>query len=455
MSRLPSRSDTIVALATPEGVGALGVVRVSGPKAVEVTKALWKGADLGKLEAPALRFGRILDGEKVLDEVVLSLFRAPRSYTGDDIVELSAHGSPYVLRRIVELYQENGVRLAGPGEFTMRAFLAGKLDLTQAEAVADLIAADSESAQHAAMRQLKGETSDALKLQRQALIDLAALLELELDFGEEDVEFAERTELTNRLTALKKTLRELADTFALGNAVKEGIPTVIAGRPNAGKSTLLNALLDEERALVSDIAGTTRDSIEASLVIEGLRFRLVDTAGLRKTEDPIEALGIERSYSHLAKAALVLYLIDLSQTTPGELEAELSELPRDTGHWLLIGNKADLIKNPQDWAAFPLLLMSAKNTEQIVTLRKEMAKASGAANLPQDRPILTSGRHLGSIREAMAAIDRAEQSLQAGLSGELLAQDLRLALQALGEITGEVTPDDVLGAIFSKFCIGK
>ena len=337
--------DTICALATAGGVGAIGVIRVSGPQTFPLVNALFKGKNLERVDSHTLHFGKIMQGETVLDEVVAAVYRNPKSYTGEDTIELSCHGSPYILQKILELLVHKGARLAKPGEFTLRAFLNKKLDLSQAEAVADLIAADSAASHQTAMQQMRGGYSQQIQNLREKLINFASLIELELDFAEEDVEFASKSELYNLVSTIHGLLQSLLESFQYGNVLKNGVPTVIAGRPNAGKSTLLNALLKEERAIVSNIAGTTRDTIEEAFVVDGVTFRLIDTAGIRHSNDTIESIGIERTFEAIEKASLVLYLFDASTTTNEQLEAELAQIPAGNRVIIPIGNKVDLLPN--------------------------------------------------------------------------------------------------------------
>lgn len=448
--------DTIVAIATPPGQGALGVIRLSGPLAIPIaqTACRWLGDNP---EGNRIRYGTFREpGGAVLDEVVALVFRAPRSYTREEVVELSFHGSPYVLSRAVHLLVQAGARLAEPGEFTLRAFRHGAMDLSQAEAVADLIAAHTEQAQQVAIRQLRGGIGNQLQGLRQQLIDFAALVELELDFSEEDVEFAQRNQLQALIAEAKTVLRRLIESFAAGNALKHGFPTAIVGRPNAGKSTLLNRLVGEQRAIVSEIPGTTRDVVEDQLVLGGYPFRLMDTAGLRDTDDPVEAEGVRRSRARIAQAEFVLLLVDASDTQPAQAQTYVTELAIPGGTELIcLANKTDQL-TPEDveaWAAIGFLPLSAETgtgvpvlTERLVGLAKQRTNYD---------TIVTSQRHVDALSQALASLEAVEINLNHGLSGDLLALDLRLALQALGAITGEITSDDILGAIFSRFCIGK
>ncbi|KAA9339773.1 tRNA uridine-5-carboxymethylaminomethyl(34) synthesis GTPase MnmE [Hymenobacter busanensis] len=454
-------SDTIVALSTPPGAGAIAVLRLSGPAAIELTDGIFFGRRLSEQPSNTLHYGTLRNGEAILDEVVVGLFRAPHSYTREDVVEISTHGSDYIIREVLALLVRRGARLAEPGEFTKRAFLHGAFDLAQAEAVADLIAADSALQHRVALNQMRGGFSRELKDLRQQLIDFAALLELELDFGEEDVEFADRSGLLRLLTHVQTVVQRLLRSFELGNVIKNGVTTVIAGRPNAGKSTLLNALLNEERAIVSAIPGTTRDFIEDEVSLEGIKFRFVDTAGLRDTTDEVEAIGVQRTRQRVEQAAVVLYLFDLVTATPAEVAADTAALPVPSGATLLLlGNKLDEAK-PETVAAFQqqfpdlVLLAAAPRTgleelrqHLLATVRREGLDASSAT-------IVTNLRHARSLEVAGEALVAVQHGLTSGAGTELVAADLRAALRALGEITGDISSDDLLGSIFTRFCIGK
>lgn len=444
--------DTIAAIATPPGIGAIGIVRLSGPHALAIADAVFRGKRLASQPSHTLHFGAITDADgAVVDEVVLSLFKGPKSYTGEDVVEISGHGSPFILQRLLDTCLQAGAQLARPGEFTQRAFLNGKLDLAQAEAVADLIAADSQAAQQAALNQLRGGFSDDLNNLREQLIHFAALIELELDFSDEDVEFADRKQLDALISRLKDKSRELIDSFRLGNVIKKGVSVAIIGAPNAGKSTLLNALLNEERAIVSDIAGTTRDTIEESLNINGLLFRLIDTAGIREhSEDTIEQIGIQRSKANAEKADIIIHLVDaLAPET-------------DAGAWMVgfdhkvipVWNKADLVDRQQ--AATGALSISARQKTGIDRLKQVMFDRATGGSLHSENTIVTNARHHQALLQMMDSLESIASGMRQGISGDLLAIDIRRALHYLGEITGQVEVDrDILGTIFGKFCIGK
>ena len=468
-------SDTIVALSTPAGAGALAVIRLSGPAAVAITAAVFSKKRFAEAGGNTLHYGTLRDpnGGDLLDEVVVGLFRAPRSFTREDVVEISCHGSNYVVRQVLALLLRHGARLAEAGEFTKRAFLSGALDLAQAEAVADLIAADSALSHQVALNQLRGGFSQELRELRARLIKFAALLELELDFGEEDVEFADRTGLAALLAEVRGVVLGLLRSFELGNVIKNGITVVIAGRPNAGKSTLLNALLREERAIVSAIPGTTRDFIEDEVSIDGLRFRFVDTAGLREdTADEVEALGVARTRQRVRQAAVLLYLFDVTESTPAEVRAEMRALTTGLNLPVMaVGNKTDLA-SPAALAAFEkvfrsahtapdepitLVLLAAGHNQGIESLQAVLVQQVRGSALENNASatIVTNVRHAGALETAAAHLAAVQTGLDTGRGTELLAADLRHALAALGEITGEISSEDLLTSIFTQFCIGK
>jgi tRNA modification GTPase len=468
-------SDTIVALSTPPGMGALAVIRLSGPAAVAITAAVFSKKSFAEAAGNTLHYGtlRAPNCGDILDEVVVGLFRAPKSFTREDVVEISCHGSDYVVRQVLALLLRHGARLAEAGEFTKRAFLSGALDLTQAEAVADLIAADSALSHKVALNQLRGGFSQELRELRARLIKFAALLELELDFGEEDVEFADRTGLAALLAEVRGVVLGLLRSFELGNVIKNGITTVIAGRPNAGKSTLLNALLREERAIVSAIPGTTRDFIEDEVSIDGLRFRFVDTAGLRDdTADEVEAIGVARTRERVRRASLLLYLFDLAELTPLEVHAEIQVLTTGLSLPVLaVGNKTDLA-SAEAIATFetafraspsasttkiPLVLLAAGQNQGLEALQTALLKQVRGSALENNATatIVTNVRHARALETAAAHLAAVQTGLDTGFGTELLAADLRHALAALGEITGEISSEDLLTSIFTQFCIGK
>jgi tRNA modification GTPase len=450
-------SDTIVALATPAGVGAIGVIRLSGDRAIEIVNAVFKPKDLSTQASHTIHYGRIESAGCVYDEVVASLYIAPRSYTKENVVEISCHGSPFIQESILQLFVEQGARFARPGEFTQRAFLNGAFDLAQAEAVADVIAADSAAAQHAALHQLRGGFSKELAALREELIHFASLIELELDFGEEDVEFADRKDLEALVNQLLTNIRPLVSSFRAGNAVKNGVATVIVGKPNAGKSTLLNALLNEDRAIVSDIAGTTRDSLEDEWTLGGIKFRLVDTAGLRETTDIIEALGVERTQAWVKKAQVVIYMADATSETPEGLAAGVEALGSLEIPVIKLLNKVDQISDLSTFkSANPdLIPISAKNRDGLNDLEAALLNVVGLDQVSTNGTLVTNLRHYQQLLQTQETLEGVLNALKTGLTGDLIAQDLRYALHHLGEITGQISNDDLLKNIFGKFCIGK
>ena len=460
--------DTIVALATPAGAGAIGIVRLSGPQAITLLNPLFRAKNLTQVDSHTLHLGYLRDEQGVvLDQVLVSIFKAPNSYTRENVVEISCHGSRYIQQQVIELCLRQGARLAREGEFTLRAFLNGQLDLSQAEAVADLIAAESAAAHQLALRQMRGGFSDEIQRLREQLIHFAAMIELELDFGEEDVEFANRQALEQLVLELTQLIKQLLDSFQLGNAIKNGVPTVLAGRPNAGKSTLLNALLKEERAIVSDIAGTTRDTIEAILTIEGVQFRLIDTAGIREATDQIEAIGVQKTLEQVAKSSILVYVYDAAALPPSAVQADLQQLQREGLSIVLVANKHDLpphpaLQTPTEQALqtqlaeqFPILHLSAKTQTHIDTLRQQLAQSAQLHALSTNATIVTNARHYSALHSALDSLHAVLSGLDQGISSDFLALDIRHALHHLGEITGEISTDDLLGHIFSKFCIGK
>jgi tRNA modification GTPase len=450
-------SDTIVALATPAGVGAIGVIRLSGDRAIEIVNKVFHPKDLSVQASHTIHYGRIESAGRVYDEVVASLYIAPRSYTKENVVEISCHGSPFIQESILQLFVEQGARFARPGEFTQRAFLNGAFDLAQAEAVADVIAADSAAAQNAALHQLRGGFSKELAALREELIHFASLIELELDFGEEDVEFANRQDLEDLVNQLLANIRPLVASFRTGNAVKNGVATVIVGKPNAGKSTLLNALLNEDRAIVSDIAGTTRDSLEDEWTLGGIKFRLVDTAGLRETTDVIEALGVERTQAWVKKAQVVIYMADATSETPTGFAAGVEALGQLDIPVIKLLNKVDQISDLSAFqTAIPdLIAISAKNRSGLKDLETALLNVVGLDQVSTSGTLVTNLRHYQQLLQTQETLEGVLAALKTGLTGDLIAQDLRYALHHLGEITGQISNDDLLKNIFGKFCIGK
>ena len=451
--------DTIVALATPPGVGAIGVIRVSGKQTFSILNDLFPSKNLLEQASHTLVVGLLKDQSKVLDEVVLSLFKGPKSYTGEDVIEISCHGSAYIQSQIIASITARGARLAKAGEFTQRAFLNGKLDLAQAESVADLIASNSEASKRAAIHTMRGGFSTDLAYLREQLIKFSALIELELDFAEEDVEFANRSALHSTVNELQQATQQLINSFALGNVIKNGVQVAIIGKPNAGKSTLLNALLNENRAIVSDIAGTTRDTIEEVLNIEGVLFRLIDTAGIRtQTDDVIEQLGVAKSLEKMNAADLVVYLFDAATTNIADIELVAKELTSTGIKHVLVANKIDSItpeKLIELQTVTSIVCIAAKNKLAIDTLKNALVQKAVGGDLQTESTVVTNARHQDALLKLQASLLDVSAGLSAKITGDLLALDIRQCLHYLGLITGEITNNDQLDYIFSKFCIGK
>lgn len=453
-------NDTIVALATAPGVAAIGVIRVSGTDTFRIVNALFPSKDLLNQTSHTIHVGYLRKGDQRLDEVVLSLFKGPHSYTGEDVIEISCHGSPFIQQQVIDAIVEQGARLAKPGEFTQRAFLNGKLDLTQAEAVADLIASNTAASRNTALHAMRGGFSKVLSELREQMIKFSALIELELDFSQEDVEFADRKQFYALIEEAKVVTDKLVESFRLGNVIRHGVRVAIIGKPNAGKSTLLNALLNENRAIVSDIAGTTRDTIEEILNIDGILFRLIDTAGIRKhTSDTIEQIGVERSLEKIREADVVLYLFDVNETSPEELAASISDLQREEAQVLLVGNKSDLIDEAAAREKFSgfgqIIFIAAKSGAHIEVLKERLVDHVLEGRVSSDDTIVTNARHYHALKEVQKSLSDIHQGLDNSIPGDLLALDIRRCLHYLGEITGEITTEDQLDYIFSKFCIGK
>ena len=450
-----NHQDTIVALSTPTGIGAIGLIRLSGPDAFSIMEKVFKGKNLTIQASHTLHFGRIYTDEAILDEVMVGIFRGPNSYTGQDVIEISCHGSNYIIQSILDLLIQKGARPAGPGEFTLRAFLNGKMDLSQSEAVSDLIASETKSMHQIAMQQMRGGFRSELEKIRQELLDFASLIELELDFSEEDVEFAERTQLKGLLEKLIQEINPLLESFHLGNALKKGISVVIAGKPNAGKSTLLNALIGEDRAIVSQIPGTTRDTIEVSFNLEGILYRIIDTAGIRESQDIIETLGIEKTQKEIAKAQIIIYLFDPNEIKPKDLTQILDDLKRDSPDSKIIpvSNKMDI--RPSTTQVEHQISISALEKQNLDLLKKELVKQVDWERLQSGAPILTNARHVDALKKTLKAVENTLKLMQAPHSGELLAFEIKEALFHLGTITGQVSNDELLGNIFGRFCIGK
>lgn len=458
--------ETIIAPATGNQASAIAVLRISGDKAIEMTEKIFESKFNKKLKnqvSHTLHFGDIKDNATWVDEVLVAIFEEGKSFTGEETVEISCHGSLYIQNKIIDLFLKNGARLALPGEFTMRAFQNGRFDLTQAEAIADLIASDSKASHQVAMHQMRGGISTKLGELRKELIKLTALLELELDFSEDDVEFADRSQLTDLLKYILKEIQVLMETFAYGNAIKKGVPVAIIGKPNAGKSTLLNQLLNEERAIVSDIAGTTRDTIEEAIQINGINFRFIDTAGIRETEDEIEKIGVQRAIEKAQSAKILLYLFNTLENTEDEIDMHLSALVREDLHVILVHNKIDLNAENQvildqkleEKYQFPLLKISAKNGIFIEDLKRMMFDLIQRQD-SDNQIIITNQRHLDALQKAHAALTEAQNAFIMQIPSDLIAQNLREGIKQIGNITGEIDVDrDILGTIFSEFCIGK
>ncbi|MCF4102749.1 tRNA uridine-5-carboxymethylaminomethyl(34) synthesis GTPase MnmE [Gillisia sp. M10.2A] len=467
-------NDSIVALATPSGAGAIAVIRVSGPDAITIVSPLFKAKSKKSLKdqpTHTLHLGNLVDGERILDEVLVSIFHGPKSYTGENTIEISCHGSQYIQQEIIQLLIRHGARSAEAGEFTLRAFLNGKMDLSQAEAVADLISSENQASHQMAMQQMRGGFSNEIQKLRQELLNFASLIELELDFAEEDVEFANRDEFKSLVSRIQQVLKKLIDSFAVGNVLKNGIPVAIVGEPNVGKSTLLNALLNEERAIVSDIAGTTRDTIEDEISIGGIGFRFIDTAGIRETEDIIEGLGIKKTFEKISQAQVVVYLVDSSKLSSEsdrlhEVHVELEKIKNQfpLKPLVIVVNKIDQLSEADierlrnslsDINGASLQLLSAKNGIGVEELKSKLLEFVSTGELRNNNTIVTNSRHYNSLLSALEDINNVQQGLNNNLSGDLLAIDIREALHHFGEITGEITNDDLLGNIFANFCIGK
>ena len=464
------QNDTIVALASPSGSGAIAVIRVSGAEAISISKSVFSsisGKDIFKQKSHTLHLGHIVDGEKVIDQVLLSIFKGTYSYTGENTIEISCHGSTYIQQQIIQLLLRKGCRMANAGEFTLRSFLNGKMDLSQAEAVADLISSDNEASHQIAMQQMRGGFSNEIKELRQELLNFASLIELELDFAEEDVAFADRTQFRELLNRIEFVLKRLIDSFAVGNVIKNGIPVAIVGEPNVGKSTLLNALLNEERAIVSEIAGTTRDTIEDELVIGGIGFRFIDTAGIRETADVIESLGIRKTFEKIEQAQVVLYLFDSLkfkvQSSEYILEIDKIKNQFPLKPLVVIINKLDLmsefeisnIRKELETLNIKLIFISAKENIGVDDLKKQLLSFVNTGALRNNETIVTNTRHYDSLLKALEEIQKVNYGLQTNISSDLMAIDIREALYHFGMITGEVTNDELLGNIFANFCIGK
>lgn len=462
--------ETIVALASPSGAGAIAVIRISGKDAIGIAEQVFQsvsGKAISQQKTHTIHLGHIVDEGKVYDQVLLSIFKNPHSYTGEDVIEISCHGSTFIQQQIIQLLLRKGCKMAQAGEFTLRAFLNGKLDLSQAEAVADLIASDNEASHQIAMQQMRGGFSNEIAKLRAELLNFASLIELELDFAEEDVEFADRTQFKELLNRIEFVLKRLIDSFAVGNVIKNGIPVAIVGEPNVGKSTLLNALLNEERAIVSDIAGTTRDTIEDELVINGIGFRFIDTAGIRDTKDVVESIGIKKTFEKIEQAQVVIYLFDSLkfQVSGSEYIAEIEKVKNKypLKSIVIVINKVDLISQDEvsnmnqklETLNLKPILMSAKEKQGINELKNLLLSFVNTGALRNNETIVTNTRHYDSLLKALEEIQKVTFGLKSGLPSDLMAIDIKQALYYFGEITGEVTNDELLGNIFANFCIGK
>ena len=454
--------DTIIALATPNGLGAIAVIRISGKKSISITESVFKSKSkklLSNQKSHTVHLGHLIKKENELDEVLITLFKGPHSYTGENTIEISCHGSTYIQKEIINLFIDNGIRIANPGEFTLRAFLNGKMDLNQAEAVADLIASENESSHKLAMQQMKSGFSDDLKKLRAELLHFSSMIELELDFSQEDVEFVERDEFKKLTNKIKLELNALINSFQSGNVLKNGISVTIAGKPNAGKSSLLNTLLNDDKAIVSDIPGTTRDSIEDSLVIEGINFRFTDTAGLRETTDYIESKGIEKTISKIKSSKILLYLFDANDTNIDEINNSIDKFKRDDLSIILVRNKIDLINQNTKLLKdlepkTSLIEIESTDSKSVDLLKARLIKEVELLN-PYTDIIISNSRHYEALIKALRAIEEVNDGLMNSLSGDLLSVDIRRSIEYLAEITGEITNDDILINIFANFCIGK
>lgn len=456
--------DTICAIATTAGRSAIAVIRISGKDSLQIAKKIFKPkkGSMENIKSHHLYYGVVYENDTIIDDVLLSYFKSPYSYTGEESIEISCHGSTYIQQKIIELLINNGARPAKAGEFTMRAFLNGKLDLSQAEAVADLIASHSKTSHSIAINQMRGGFSSKIKELREQLLNFASLIELELDFSEEDVEFADRNEMIKLINNLEVEVQSLINSFATGNVLKHGIPIAIIGKPNVGKSTLLNSLLNEERAIVSEIPGTTRDTIEDIISIDGVTFRLIDTAGLRNSKDEIENIGIEKTYQKVEQASLILYVVDISQTTVDEIKEEVTELLKITGDTnkriIIVANKTDLLfQTPSHFnelLEMEIIFISAKRKENINLISEALLKSVQTETI-NDSTIVSNIRHYEALKNTLQSLIQIKEGFEKGISNDLIAIDIRKALYHLGEITGQVAPDEILKTIFNNFCIGK
>lgn len=451
------QQDTICALATASGVGAIATIRISGKDTFNIVESIFSKTLIDKASHTA-HFGVIKNGSDIIDEVLLTVFKNPKSFTGEDSIEITCHASSYIQQEIISLLLKKGARMAKPGEFSMRAFMNGKLDLSQTEAIADLISSTSKIQHKVALNQMRGGFSSDLQGLRQQLLDFASLIELELDFSEEDVEFADRTQLENLITEIKTKIQSLIQSFRLGNVIKNGVPVAIIGRPNAGKSTLLNVILNEERAIVSQIAGTTRDTIEEKVIINGVEFRFIDTAGLRQTTDEIEKIGVERALKELNKSSIYIYLFDMDELSLEDVEKDLSTLPKSVER-IIVANKSDLVSDEKilnfNNSELDVIFISAKHKDSINLLEERLIETVKLDEIDPNQSIVTNIRHFDALNRSFEAVEKVEQGLINQITGDFLALDIREILEHLGEITGNVSNDELLGNIFANFCIGK
>ncbi len=459
-------NDTIVALATAHGSAAIAVIRLSGPNAFKVVETNFYSKNqqkkqISNKDSHTLHFGLIIHQDVIIDEVLVSVFKGPNSFTGQDSVEVSCHGSPFIQQQLIQLFLAAGARPAAPGEFTLRAFLNGKFDLSQAEAVADLIASNSAISHQVAMQQMRGGFSNKIKLLRENLVNFASLIELELDFSEEDVEFANRNDLKNLIHSINNIVQKLVQSFELGNVIKNGIPVAIVGKPNAGKSTLLNVLLEDDRAIVSEIAGTTRDTIEDEITIDGVLFRFIDTAGIRTTTDVIEQIGVNKAFEAIQKSAIVIYLFDSHEISSGDLKLEIDMLQEHIGtsQLVIVANKIDtenVADLKKEFSNYPeIIFISAKTHDHVKDLKSKLLELFDARTVSATDTIVTNARHVNSLKNVNSALEKVLKGLDENIVADLLALDIRYALEEIGTITGQVTTEDLLENIFSKFCIGK
>lgn len=446
----------IIALSTPPGSGALGIVRLSGDNSIILVEKFFQGPSLHDKKGKTIHFGNIVNEKsEIIDEVLVSIFRSPRSFTGEEMVEISCHGSFYVINEIIRLFLRNGADMANPGEFTMRAFMNGKMDLSQAEAISDLIASKTKLSHDIALKQLKGGFSSEIKELREKLINFASLLELELDFSEEDVEFADRKEFDKLVIEIINVINSLSDSYKFGSVLKNGVPTVIVGRPNAGKSTLLNTLLNEERALVSEIPGTTRDTIEEELNINGVIFKFIDTAGIRHASDQIEIMGIEKTMQKIDQSSLIIYIYDISVITQDQVDEDIKKLEVNQTPIIIVANKSDLLKENTENFPQNQIRISAKNKQDVENLKQMVFNEVINSAIDTSGTIITNERHHHLLNIAGEYLKNVRAGLKNNTPADLVAIDIRAAIQTLGEITGTISTDDLLGNIFSKFCIGK